>query len=730
MLLLFSIIIIPLSIMLSHQFSKYAFVEINRFTQEKTYQTVDRTKFVLDRMKFFSFSMYTDKRIQEFLSVNEIEPSIHMDVQRTLSNYLLNEPFIHSVYAVNVKNQTVFDSKNGPFTFKNFHDQKILKKIMFDEDSILKYFKHGVNESDFLTLIVNAKVDYDGFLVVMLDIEKLEKYLLQNHHDLEIQVMLLDNRGELVLGGVEETFFQREEINQNKGGNGNIEITINGEPWLANFAALDSYESTIYTMTKISSWKENITNFRKRIIFSSIGLVIILFIIVLWSSRRTYQPFSRLAEHLGKKLSNEIPKDRSQTDINVIKHSIDLLEDNVYHMRQSIREHRPLVKTEYLRQWILQGRIRGPIKNYIEEESRILSHPNFYLMVVRIDSFQLFVEKHNLFTRKVMKFAIGNILEEIIKEKEKDCAVESVDFSSDHIVLLVGLRSMNSEHHKEYLLHAKNQINNYLDINVTIAVSELYKITDDLRPVYDRIYELSNLKFITGEDRIYQENDHDQFNNLMYISSDDVNIEKLIKAVRIGHEEKIKSILDEIMEYMKKISYSECKFQLSLIMYKIIRSYNQHTSLTCFEGIQAQLGKFKTLEEVRQWLESELNHIVKSLKQRKSSNRKIELANEIKEFVDTHIHDPTLSIDMIADHLSLSVSYTRQVYKEAYGHTLSEFILKIRIENVLELLRTTDWNINELAERCGFQTKSNFYTLFKKVVGMTPSQYRDQYKEN
>ncbi|WP_420871922.1 helix-turn-helix transcriptional regulator [Cohnella rhizosphaerae] len=57
--------------------------------------------------------------------------------------------------------------------------------------------------------------------------------------------------------------------------------------------------------------------------------------------------------------------------------------------------------------------------------------------------------------------------------------------------------------------------------------------------------------------------------------------------------------------------------------------------------------------------------------------------------------------------------------------TLSEYILQERIAKVKELLATTDWTVTDIGERAGFQTKSHFFTIFKKATGLTPSQYRD-----
>ncbi|MDF2878655.1 MAG: hypothetical protein K0S30_1751, partial [Clostridia bacterium] len=71
-----------------------------------------------------------------------------------------------------------------------------------------------------------------------------------------------------------------------------------------------------------------------------------------------------------------------------------------------------------------------------------------------------------------------------------------------------------------------------------------------------------------------------------------------------------------------------------------------------------------------------------------------------------------------------STGYLRKWFKEYSGGSISDYILKQRLESVKNLLEQTDWAVMEIAERTGFQTKSHFFTVFKKHTGATPNDYR------
>lgn len=57
-----------------------------------------------------------------------------------------------------------------------------------------------------------------------------------------------------------------------------------------------------------------------------------------------------------------------------------------------------------------------------------------------------------------------------------------------------------------------------------------------------------------------------------------------------------------------------------------------------------------------------------------------------------------------------------------------QFILKIRIDRAKELLDFTDKSIANIAESSGFQDQNYFARIFKKITGVSPTQYRNSDK--
>jgi ATP/maltotriose-dependent transcriptional regulator MalT/AraC-like DNA-binding protein len=75
---------------------------------------------------------------------------------------------------------------------------------------------------------------------------------------------------------------------------------------------------------------------------------------------------------------------------------------------------------------------------------------------------------------------------------------------------------------------------------------------------------------------------------------------------------------------------------------------------------------------------------------------------------------------------NLSPYHFTRVFKAQTGKTSSDYLLDIRVEKAREMLRTTDQTITEICFQCGFCNPSHFATVFKRRVGVGPSEYRKQ----
>ena len=90
--------------------------------------------------------------------------------------------------------------------------------------------------------------------------------------------------------------------------------------------------------------------------------------------------------------------------------------------------------------------------------------------------------------------------------------------------------------------------------------------------------------------------------------------------------------------------------------------------------------------------------------------------------------DPELTLIDLAEQVSIRRNLLSQVINNSVGDNFYNFINKFRVQEVKELIRkdlNRQYTILALAQDAGFNSKSSFNNIFKKITGLTPSQYRN-----
>jgi len=80
---------------------------------------------------------------------------------------------------------------------------------------------------------------------------------------------------------------------------------------------------------------------------------------------------------------------------------------------------------------------------------------------------------------------------------------------------------------------------------------------------------------------------------------------------------------------------------------------------------------------------------------------------------------------MISSELFLNTSYLGQLFKKEYGCNFTECVNKCRIYEACRLLLETNYRVYEVADMVGFPDNRYFVTIFKKYIGKTPSDFRE-----
>lgn len=95
------------------------------------------------------------------------------------------------------------------------------------------------------------------------------------------------------------------------------------------------------------------------------------------------------------------------------------------------------------------------------------------------------------------------------------------------------------------------------------------------------------------------------------------------------------------------------------------------------------------------------------------------------DFIYDNLHSK-ISVDAIAEYISLSTSYLSRLFHKEVGITITSYIAAKRVEAAQNMLKYSDYSPLDIGNYLAFTTHSHFISTFKKHTGMTPGEYRKQ----
>lgn len=132
----------------------------------------------------------------------------------------------------------------------------------------------------------------------------------------------------------------------------------------------------------------------------------------------------------------------------------------------------------------------------------------------------------------------------------------------------------------------------------------------------------------------------------------------------------------------------------------------------------------------------------KKLKQRYTSNYLSEatelvhtekdkiFVQQLLKIIEHNIENPELDVDFLCEHLYVSRTNLYQKIKGISDQSVAEFIRAIRLKKAIQIMTFETVSMNEVADRIGMQSSSNFSRVFKKEYGQSPVKYMQCLRKN
>ncbi len=131
----------------------------------------------------------------------------------------------------------------------------------------------------------------------------------------------------------------------------------------------------------------------------------------------------------------------------------------------------------------------------------------------------------------------------------------------------------------------------------------------------------------------------------------------------------------------------------------------------------------QTLHELDLLLKNGLEQLFLNMEKLRDESSAIFL---IKDFIHKNYGNETLSIKDISEHVFLSPSYMCTQFKSETGKTINQYMTEYRLEIAKQMLSDPRYRIADISAKVGYSDGNYFGKLFKKVTGLSPSEYREK----
>ncbi|CAN7254477.1 helix-turn-helix domain-containing protein [Paenibacillus sp. LjRoot153] len=458
-------------------------------------------------------------------------------------------------------------------------------------------------------------------------------------------------------------------------------------------------------------------------------MVILLVTLVLaWiGSKKMYSPIQSIYATLNS-IPSSIDEQKPNGELQVIGERVDYLIKN-----QSLIMNELKGQKDQLKEFFMQKLFSGAMHPADFEEKLSLYNldkpwPSMCVLAVQIDSLK--DTRYEESDRDLLMFAISNIVGELVLSEQRLVPIVKADSQ----VTLIGSTKEGAEF-KEQIFTLSDEIQTaifqYLDIKVSIGISRSFSSFTEIRQALHEAMTSLKIRVGLGQESIlFIEDVQPQKSNLFMFPNE--GEQALFDAIRGGNLEQSNLALKHFIGELFQPDTQHRDYQLSLLRLLVdLLKFGQELSIPLDRiaedeaSLIQSLFKLRNVQEMEHWFWSIFVHpYIQELEKRRDSQFK-HISEAIIDMIKREF-DSELTLEECSSRINYHPHYVSRVFRQETGINFGEYVTQYRIDMAKKWLKESDMKIIEIAERLQYNNSANFIRSFRKLVGMTPGQYREE----
>jgi two-component system response regulator YesN len=143
-------------------------------------------------------------------------------------------------------------------------------------------------------------------------------------------------------------------------------------------------------------------------------------------------------------------------------------------------------------------------------------------------------------------------------------------------------------------------------------------------------------------------------------------------------------------------------------------------------GVETETPLFSYQSQDYRQLRNETSHLLEQMKQSYEEHYEqleADTMQQIKRYITEHSHED-ISLDALSRKVGLSPIYISKMFKEKLGINYIDFLTECRIEKAKKLMADPEKSLKEITFEVGYHEPNYFSKVFKKMVALSPTEYR------
>lgn len=283
----------------------------------------------------------------------------------------------------------------------------------------------------------------------------------------------------------------------------------------------------------------------------------------------------------------------------------------------------------------------------------------------------------------------------------------------------------------EYFLYAKNIADLFEGVSLTVGTGNQYPEMGLIRQSFIEAETAVYQRIILGTNRVIQQT------NLTKPAQhpDDKALKELRERLGREFEALNASAITETLNELFQAFLENCDVSaLTAFLYELTDDFfllhkslgNEIPNRDYIQNrILRGIDNATSLPLLQQHVDKELTELTNRILEEKVAQSKKPIREAIR-FIEANYNKP-ISLGDVAEAVWLNPVYFSNLFKKETGENYIDYVHKYRINIAKEKLRTTNNTINQICYAVGYDDPNYFVKLFKKYVGLTPSEFRKIY---